>query len=70
MSIVGAGAEILKHDYWHAATWAIVGLGAFIHILDARIIKYLKQENAALRSSRDAWEANARANTIHRKGRQ
>lgn len=56
--------EALKHDYWHAATWACVALGAYINIVSENIIRDLKKENTALRASRDAWAANARANTI------
>lgn len=70
VAILSIGSQTTQGDYWHAATWLIVGLGAFVNILDDAIIRDLKRENASLRTTLNTWAANARANTIHRKGRQ
>lgn len=64
LSVVCAVLEILKHDYWHAATWACVTLAAIYGMIDARTIRELEDDLATMRASRNAWQANARANTI------
>lgn len=64
LSVVCAVTEVLKHDYWHAATWACVTLAAIYAAIDARTIRELEDDLAAMRASRDAWQDNARANTI------
>lgn len=70
VAVLSIVSQTIQGDYWHAVTWLIVGLGAFVNILDDVIIRDLKRENASLRASRDSWAANARANTANRKGRQ
>lgn len=64
VAILNIVSQTIQGDYWHAVTWLIVGLGAFVNILDDAIIRDLKRENTALRTSRNSWAANARANTI------
>lgn len=69
VAVLSIVSQTIQGDYWHAVVGLIVGLAAFVNILDDVIIRDLKRENASLRASRNTWAANARANTAHRKDR-